>query len=181
MTTNIDQIIDFFRQDQYSSTNRDLFMREFTYSGYNLIDKIPADAHVLDIGCGQNLFKRYLTNLVGIDPATPEADMQITLQQYQPDKLFDVALCLGSIHGDDTEVRQQIIKIHDLLTSHGIIYWRCMPDPPPYKVPSWLSVWSFQRHKDLAAELGFEIVDLKFDLRPARKSPRIYAEWRRST
>lgn len=150
-------------------------MRAFSHSGHGLVDQIDRDAHILDVGCGQNLFKKYFPNLVGIDPADPKADLQVTIQDYQPDRKFDVALCLGSIHGTPESIRQQIIKIRDLLVPQGHIHWRTMPDPPPRPVPDWAGLWTFDRHRNLANELGFEISKLAWDLSPSGN--RIYAKW----
>lgn len=175
--SRLNEIIDFYRNDTVSASQRHEFMRSFPKSGYDLIQRIDPKAWVLDIGCGDNLFRPHLPNLIGIDPATDAADICVSLQHYQPDRLFDVALCLGSIQGDDTEVRDQIAKIRDLLTDCGRIYWRCMPDPPPYAVPDWMSLWTFDRHRKLAHDFGFEVIDLAWELRPPPKSARIYAEW----
>lgn len=174
---NINDIIKFFQEDNKSANNRHVYMDEFMYSGYALLDRILPSEHVIDIGCGKNLFKKHLPNLVGIDPATNEADFKVTLQDYQPDRMFDVALCLGSIHGDDQSIRQQILKIKTMLRPGGRIYWRTMPDPAPFVVPYWLSLWTFDRHRDLARDLGFEIVELAWDQRPPPRKPRIYAQW----
>lgn len=171
----------FYLEDQTLARSRDFYTRLLPWSGYSLVNRIAPDADILDVGCGQNLFKQYFPNLIGIDPVTPEADIKVTIQDYQPDRQFDVALCLGGIQGNDASVRQQVAKIHDLLKPRGRIYWRCMPDPPPKLVPEWMSLWSFERHRTLSAQLGFEVIELEWDIvRVAGKeAPRIYAQWQR--
>lgn len=163
----------------YSATNRHKFMTSFIYAGYSLIDKISPTESIIDIGCGQNLFKPYFPKLVGIDPATEEADLKISLQEFQTDQKFDVALCLGSIQGTDDDLNYQLNIIKNLLTDKGRIYWRCMPYPPPEAVPEWMQLWTFEKHHDMAQRFGFEVKDIAMDTRipPGVYSPRIYAEW----
>jgi SAM-dependent methyltransferase len=176
---NLDRIIDFYKNDTMSASKRQIYMKSFTKSGYALISKIDPSAEILDIGCGDNLFKPYFKNLTGIDPATDLADLKLPFQYYKPDRLFDVVLCLGSIQGNQSEVYEQISKIYSILKSNGRIYWRCMPYPPPFEVPDWMSLWTFQLHKDLAKKFGFEIIELEWDIRTPPHTPRIYAQWKK--
>jgi hypothetical protein len=154
-------------------------MKTFVQSGYALIDKIDSSESVIDIGCGQNLFKPYFPNLIGIDPATDESDFKVSLQEYRTVQKFDVALCLGSIQGTNKELFEQLAIIKNLLTDQGRIYWRCMPDPAPKPVPEWMQLWTFDKHYSLAQQYGFIVKDIAWDLRnpSADYTPRIYAEW----
>ena len=81
---------------------------KFKYSGWQLLDKIDKDAHILEIGCGFNLLKPHFPNLYGIDPCNSDADQEIAFEDYTPHKNFDVFLALGSLNfGDEKVVDKQ--------------------------------------------------------------------------
>lgn len=153
------------------------------YSGYRLLERINLNEKVLDVGCGRNPFKGRHPNLIGIDPNTDEADIKISLQDYQPAEPFDVILCLGSIQfGNVTHIRSQISKISSILSPTGRIYWRSNPyinlDP---NVDGKGFVWDQFIHNDLAAEFGFQVTDFQEEfINPEIPSTKKYfAEWRR--
>ena len=52
------------------------------FSGTYILDKIKPTDKVIDIGCGANQFKPYITNLIGIDPANDKADLRLTLEEF---------------------------------------------------------------------------------------------------
>jgi len=63
----------------------------YEFSGWALLDKVGPHDHVLDIGCGFNLFKEKLGDRVyGIDPANPKADEMVTWEDYIPQKNFNI-------------------------------------------------------------------------------------------
>ena len=101
---------------------------EWEYSGIQIIDKIKPRETVIDVGCGYNLFKDKIPNLLGIDPENDEADIKISLEHFLPDDKYDVALCLGSINfGDVNRITNQIAKVISILKDTSRIYWRCNP------------------------------------------------------
>jgi hypothetical protein len=143
-----------------------------------LADKITDDEWVLDVGCGRNLFKDKIKNIVGIDPAFDEADQKVTIEEFIPDRQFDVALCLGSVNFGGIEIiRRQIECIIKCLKPQARIYWRCNPGQQDHDNEECKQIdffpWSEQWHKTLAKDYGFEIIDLGIDRN------RIYSEWRR--
>jgi hypothetical protein len=88
---------------------------KFKYSGWQLLDKIDKDAHILDIGCGFNLLKPHFPNLYGIDPCNSDADQEIAFEDYTPHKNFDVYLALGSLNfGDEKVVDKQIEHLYNI-------------------------------------------------------------------
>jgi hypothetical protein len=177
--TNITQseITDFFIQGVESHNNRHVYLTKWQYSGYSLLDKISPDESVIDVGCGQNLFKPYLPRLIGVDPATDEADYKLPILEFETDQQFDVALCLGSVQfGDIDNIRAHIHKINALLTPTGRIYWRCNEKP---WLPEWFFKWTFDLHQELADEFGYDLKDCKWDYYTPEddRGYRIYAEW----
>ena len=70
--------------------------KKFKYSGLKLVDEINAlkPRSVLDLGCGYNEFKGQIKNLIGIDPYNKNADHQMHILDYKPNKKFDVVIVL---------------------------------------------------------------------------------------
>lgn len=150
------------------------------FSGYSLVNKISPQEKVIDIGCGKNLFKKHIKNLVGIDPAFPEADLMISLEEYSKitaDK-YDVAFCLGSINfGTKETIENQIGLVKGLLNDKNRIYWRCNPGLYDHeneeckKIPFYN--WTIEEHIRLSDKFGYELAECRWE-----KNQRIYAEWR---
>jgi 2-polyprenyl-3-methyl-5-hydroxy-6-metoxy-1,4-benzoquinol methylase len=156
--------------------SRYTIMAEFKYSGYALLDKIDPQEKVLDVGCGNNLFKSRLPNLIGIDPVTDEADYKVALLDYTTEEKFDVILCLGSVHfGELEDIKASIAHMSSMLKSGGRIYWRCATSSAPW----WCFAWSKLLHASLSVEFGFTLADIQDDYRERNlpESFRIYAEW----
>jgi hypothetical protein len=159
-----------------------LTLDDFEYTGKVLVDKVKESDHVLDVGCGRNLFKGWIRHLVGIDPAFDEADHKVTLEQfasqYQGPR-FDVAFCLGSINfGSRENIENQIAVLSTLLKDHCRVYWRCNPGLHDHRNEECKNIsfypWSFEEHVRLSQQHGFELTQCQWD-----KHQRIYAEWKR--
>ena len=186
--TDFDQagITKFFNDTLDAHQNRERYMQAFPRSGYALIDVIPHNAHILDVGCGKNLFKQYFPNLIGIDPIGAECDHQVALLDYVTDKKFDVVLCLGSIFGSLNDIRQQIAHIKTMIEPGAKIYWRNHPAVPGTglnnsEYPAFFYQWSEDTHTRLAPELGFTLNEVCKEIKAYGNNPldqyRIYAEW----
>ena len=179
MTTN-QELLNTYFSTAWRNRNREF--GNYQFSGYSLVDKIQPSEHVIDIGCGINPFKTHIPNLIGIDPAFPEADYQLSLEDYVKANTalrFNVAFCLGSINfGDRANIEHQIKLVTQLLRKKcgARIYWRCNPGRKDHgnaeceEIPFY--DWSFDEHTRLANLFNFEITDMQWD-----SNNRIYAEW----
>lgn len=164
-------------------------MSSFEHSGWALVHKISSDESVLDVGCGVNVFKGKIANLVGIDPVAKEADVKSGIEEYATDQKFDVALCLGSFrYGTREHIEFMINKLVSLLKPAARIYWRCRPTGTGYGPHGTTDVngadiffWSEQDHIEWAEKFGFELVQLKRERTDSAVRVRIYAEWQRIT
>lgn len=148
----------------------------YSLTGIDLAKRIRDDEWVLDVGCGRNLFKGTIKNLVGIDPAFDEADVKTTIENFETEQQFDVALCLGSINfGDEANIRKQIAGVITHLKPQARIYWRCNPGLQDHGNTECEQIqffpWSESLHTNLAADYGFIVAELGQD------KNRIYAEW----
>ena len=152
-------------------------------SGYELAYKCKRTDWVLDVGCGHNPFKGQIKNLVGIDPANNKADIVTTLEDFEHDKLFDVAFCLGSLNfGSKQKIRKQIKKLLTHMQPECKIHWRCNPGrhdhgkPSTHKVPFF--EWSQEVMEEFAKEFGFKITEQGAEI-PEPNKYRLYFEWTR--
>ena len=166
--------------NNYFSNHWRGYLNLYQYSGVNLAKKIQHNEYVLDVGCGLNAFKSLVPNLIGIDPAFPQADLQIAIEDFRTTQLFDVAFCLGSINfGNETKIKNQIQRVISLLKPAARIYWRCNPGRQDHGNTECKSIeffpWSPELLIEYATQFGFEVLDIKNDL-----NNRIYCEWARS-
>jgi len=164
----------YFSQVWQPSTDK------YLYSGFNLVNKIDDDEWVLDVGCGHNEFKGMIKNLVGVDPACEQADIVTTIEDYVPDRLFDVAFCLGSLNfGQGDIVPEQIQKVVNCMKPRSRIYWRV--NPGKYDHDSKLCnkivfyPWTADLLDFFAHEHGYRCDTILEDTNG--KNYRLYAEW----
>jgi hypothetical protein len=179
MTINQEQLNTYFST---AWRNRNRQFGDYQFSGYSLTDKVLEGERVIDIGCGINPFKGLIPNLIGIDPAFPEADYQLSLEDFVKTNnilRFNVAFCLGSINfGTREDIEHQISLVTHILRRKSLsrIYWRCNPGRKDHNNTECEDIpfydWSFDEHVRLANLFNFEITDMEWD-----SNNRIYAEW----
>lgn len=165
--------------NEYFSKKWNSNLDQYTYSGWNLIDKVKKDEWVLDVGCGTNPFKGKIKNLVGIDPAFDESDHKVTIEDFKSNQKFDVAFCLGSINfGNKNTIITQISSIVNQLQPNSRIYWRCNPGLKDHQSEDCKKInffnWSYDLHFEFCNLFGFKCAELKYDT-----NNRIYSEWQR--
>lgn len=181
----IDQtaINELFISELVSLDARQKFTSNRKYSNFSIVSKIPKHAAVLDVGCGHNLFKEFFDNLIGIDPINDHADIKVTLQEYHSDRLFDAAICFGSLQfGSRQDVEDSIEKLCSMLKPNAKIFWRCWCDIPAkqWNVPFFYK-WTFEDHQEFSKKFGFNLdfIDYDYNNKDNFLSYRIYAEWSR--
>lgn len=166
--------------DYYFRNNWKPNYDKFKYSGWQLLSKIDKDAHILDIGCGFNLFKPHFPNLYGIDPCNSNADQEIAFEDYIPHKNFDVFLALGSLNfGDEKVVDKQIEHLYNITKKGDKIYWRQNPGlgDHPWKGVEEVKFfpWSYKYNEYFSKKYSFVIIEYKKD-----RGNRLYVEWIRT-
>jgi hypothetical protein len=107
---------------------------DFEHSGYVLIEQVRVwrPRFVVDVGCGDNLFKGKIANLIGIDLVNPAADLVCDLLDapIRPGSI-DVVLALGCINfGTQDVIEQQLRHVASWLTPAGRIVMRANPGLP---------------------------------------------------
>lgn len=154
---------------------------KYFWTGWDIVRRVEGK-RVIDIGCGNNQFKGYIPDLVGLDPYTEESDIKIPIEHFTSQKKWEVALCFGSINFDGRKlVESQIQRVSDILTDDGEIYWRQNPGRYDHRTMverGWeyefeMFEWSHQMNFELAKKFGFEVLQVEPD------GDRLYAHWRK--
>ena len=154
--------------------------KKFKYSGLKLVDEINAlkPRSVLDLGCGYNEFKGQIKNLIGIDPYNKNADHQMHILDYKPNKKFDVVIVLGSINfGSTDKIFSELEHAVSLCENNGTMFFRVNPglshEPPESE---WISFypWDANFIQNCADYFGVHILDMRND-----SQDRMYFVWRK--
>ena len=113
---------------------------------------------VLDLGCGANLYRGMIDNLTGIDFATPEADINCTIEDLPfEDNSIDICLALGSINfGNEDLIKKQLSETKRVTKQGGRLYFRVMCE---HKNELYYP-WNLKKAKQFAKEFDFEFVDV---------------------
>ena len=152
---------------------------KYTYSGWDVCNKIPKNHKILDVGCGYNEFKNIFNeNLIGIDPYNSNADIEVSIEDFHTDEMFDSIICFGSINfGDENTIMKQINKVTSLCKSGGTIYWRQNPGKKDHANIECQQIdffeWSFEKNIEYSKLFGYNILILALD------ENRIYSEWQK--
>lgn len=153
------------------------------YSSYQTIaKKINPDHWVLDVGCGNNDLRDLLPNVIGIDPANDRADYMVTIEEFQPLRLFDVAVCLGSINfGDRSVIQQQIECMVRCLKPSARVFWRLNPGRQDHRSPDCKRIqfypWTHAELSVFAQQHGFRQINDQVEINGDQL--RLYCEWQR--
>lgn len=164
----------------------------YTISGIDLYKKVTDDEWVLDVGCGPNRYKGKIKNLIGIDPANRLADVHCSIEDFIPDRLYDVAFCLSSINfGTDEIIDNQIKKVVSCLKDKARIYWRLSPETFSRSTKNGVPFmqfygWTFEKLQMYADKYNFvqsneqvETSKIIQKIRNKKDHTRLYAEWHR--
>lgn len=173
--------------NQYFSNHWSSSTSNYFHTHQNLPSKVKNSEWVLDVGCGRNPHKETIKNLWGIDPAFAEADEQISIEDFVPSRLYDVAFCLGSINfgKDRSAIERQISKIVACLKPVSRIYWRCNPGRNDHGNDQFQNIevypWTFEDLANFAEQFGYRVTEIAIDRHAVNKNNyRLYAEWTRA-
>ena len=98
-----------------------------------------------------------IDNLTGIDFATPEADINCTIEDLPfEDNSIDICLALGSINfGNEDLIKKQLSETKRVTKQGGRLYFRVMCE---HKNELYYP-WNLKKAKQFAKEFNFEFVD----------------------
>lgn len=127
-----------------------------------LIGKLQASGpiRVLDVGCGDNDYKKHIPGLVGVDIVNRSADVVCDILDFQTEEKFDAILCLGSLNfGTEHDIRTRLAHVRSLLKNDGAIYMRVnpgirWPQEPTLEIFPWSHdlIFSFGHDSGLCVE-----------------------------
>jgi hypothetical protein len=140
-------------------------LSDYETSGLALLTRLNPNDQVIDIGCGLNLFKDKIPNLIGIDPVFDQADIKTTLEEFTTDRKFNVALCLDSVmFGSEEHILHQIDCITKLLTPSATIHWRFNSNLQQYKKEKIeIYNWNFGHLLKFSRLFGFRVFEIRTD------------------
>jgi len=170
---------------------------ETRQSGQKLLDKINENQdlspdvplRVLDVGCGDNNWKKHLgARVTGIDPFNGNADHKIGIQQFateRPNVDWDIMLVLGSINfGDQTTIESQLASAVSILKPGGKLYLRANPGITHINEHAqWIDFfpWTEEYVKEIAEKLKCTVEEIGLDHSEddldIPNGNRIYSEW----
>lgn len=151
-------------------------------SSYEAIaQKLDKQAYILDVGCGSNPLKASFPKLIGIDPASDQAHIKCTIEEYQPHRLFDIALCLGSINfGNIDIIENQVGKVVNCLRENSKIYWRLNPGRQDHNNEQCREITFFPWTLEILEQFALKYNYIQLgQLEHHTTQPRYYAEWKR--
>jgi hypothetical protein len=139
-------------------------------SGHNLaleVNQLRGNS-VLDVGCGNNLFKDHIYYLHGIDVFNEKADQTISLAQFQsenPKVQYDVILALDSVNtGKKADILYSFDQLDKLTKPGGHQFWRVNTAPPTSEFPLLGLVEFFEWDEKFINELadcnGYQVKEL---------------------
>ena len=149
---------------------------KLVYSGNVLIDEINQlnPAKVLDLGCGNNIFKDKVHNLIGIDIANTKADYVMDFMDFEcEDDSVDVILNLGALNfGTIDTIIEQFGWVHRKLKQNGTVFIRANSDIPPSELLNTIFFkWDTQTIVKLMLIYNFELIDNKINLEISPPKP----------
>jgi cyclopropane fatty-acyl-phospholipid synthase-like methyltransferase len=159
------ELVDYYKYNDNNSPelwNTDLNC--YPLSGLAIVSDIMTlkPARILDVGCGYNEFKKYFTNLEGIDLANSKADWLGDILDYPAaDNTYDVILALGSVNFIDKEtVHKHMSWISNKLKVGGTIFMRVNPSyPPSSAISDKFYIWTIEDIYQVAVQNNLQILN----------------------
>lgn len=158
-------------------------------TGQQLVNKIllrTDNPKILDVGCGDNEFKKFFNdNLTGIDPYNENADIKVSLEDYIAPEEYDIVFAFGSINfGDRKTIKKQIMHTVDFCKPGGDIYFRFNPGiTHDHPKAQWIDFypWSVEEIMNLGEELNCKVNEVAWDHtipeEQIRWGNRLYSHW----
>ena len=102
---------------------------------------------VLDVGCGDNQFKKYMQHgaFIGIDPFNKNADRMCDILEYESPFKYELIICFGSINFYNALwVDERMKKVATLLQEKGRMCFKVNPNKPFGNgvILEWFDKWT---------------------------------------
>ena len=144
-----DKIIEIFRRPKGN-------LEKWPDNNTQMINEINAlnPECVLDLGCGRNLYKKHIPNLIGVDILELEyEDVTASIEDLPfADNTADVIICMGSVNFGDIElIRAQLREIKRVAKPDCRLYFRFLCN----HVSDMYFDWNLDLVNQLGHEYGF--------------------------
>lgn len=99
----------------------------------HVADFVKKSISTLDVGCGDNLFKKFHSkgSFIGLDPYNKNADWQVDILDYVTPIKYDLIICFGSINFYDMKwVDDRMKKVFDIWSRENRICMKVNPNQP---------------------------------------------------
>lgn len=155
-------------------------LHSYKYSGLSTLDRIGQGETVLDVGCGENVFKNQLgSRVTGIDPINPAADFRLSIDEFDLHEQYDHVLCYGSINfGNRLDIERQVRKVVQCTKPGGLIHWRLNPGRYDHGNPGQESLnlfnWNNPAIYQMAIRNRCDVEEVLHD-----SNNRIFSLWRK--
>lgn len=118
------------------------------------------DSNILDLGCGTNLYKKYYSNLIGIDVIDhPDVDVRSSILEFGSEEKFDAVLSLGSIqYYNHQYIRACFSKMVNLVKPNGLIFFRALYREPSIQY-NHLIFWDKKMVKRFTSDYNLDIIE----------------------
>lgn len=136
----------------------------------------------LDVGCGQNVYKNFFPQVIGIDPYNSNADHMVGVMEYEPPHQFDVVTVMGSINfGDRSVIEPQVERAVSFCKPGGKMFWRFNPGithTDPNNKAYWIDFfeWSPELIIEFADKFDCTVNEISWDNPNHEKGPHLQEE-----
>lgn len=129
----------------------------------HVVDLVKKADYVLDVGCGDNLFKKHGL-VTGIDPFNFNADIMIDVLDFEPDQKYPLIICFGSINFYNIQwIDDRMKKVASLLDDQGRICMKVNPNKPfgnGVKL-EWFDKWTVPLIEHYAELFNYSIENMR--------------------
>ena len=151
----MEDIKEYF-SNKYISTDTDSHVKQL----------VQQSRRVLDVGCGDNLFKKHIQvgTFVGLDPFNKNADIMCDILEYETSDRFDLIICFGSINFYDIKwVDDRMKKVASLLDKNGRICMKVNPNKPFGNgvILNWFDRWTLPLIDHYAEMFNYRVESIR--------------------
>lgn len=105
-------------------------IKRYSETGVSLIQEVQAlnPLLVLDLGCGENLYKQFFPNIIGVDiNSESQCDIIAPIENLSfQDNYADVAFCFGVF--SSSQVSAAVAEVKRVIKPNGLIFIRDVLD-----------------------------------------------------
>ena len=129
----------------------------------HVVDLVKKAKFILDVGCGDNLFKKH-GKVLGLDPFNSKADVMMDVLDFEPVIKYPLIICFGSINFYDIKwVDDRMWKVASLLEPKGRICMKvnpCKPFANGVRL-QWFNKWTMPLIEHYAEMFGYDIENVR--------------------